>query len=268
MPPDDLTGGQCDSAVLLQQGVQAHQYAGLHDRGRLLDLHQVAVLQGTDEIRFHVGVGLTGNGCLRLDRTQLLNLVCHLAHDLSHAVLRCRAGFGMAGELLIGAFRVIVHIIQIGQAHNRLDIRKVDAAHLHQLLPLPVQIRVPGRGAVGIREHLADEVVDLGIGRTGILHIGQVEACGNRLGALSLAGTGRAAEQEIAHGQWFSRGLLRVGADTDHLSGKHIPRLQNGDQRLLAGGKHTTGCQSIFPDKVAVGHHLLRLQHNGCGGMG
>ena len=268
MPSDDLAGGQCNGTVLLQQGVQTHQYTRLHDRGRLLDLHQVAVLQGADEIRLHVGVGLTGIGCFGLDRTQLLNLVRHLAHDLSHAVLRCRAGFGMAGELLIGAFRVIVHIIQIGQAHDRFDIRKVDAAHLHQLLPLPVQIRVPGRGAVGVREHLADEVVDLGIGRTGILHIGQIEACGNRLGALGLAGAGRAAEQEIAHGQRLSRGLLRVGADTDHLSGKHIPRFQNGDQRLFAGGKHTAGRQNIFPDKVAVGHHLLRLQHNGCGGMG
>ena len=122
------------------------------------------MLQCPDEIRLHIGISLARSHRFRLHLTQLLQLVRDQLQHLSHTVLGRGAGARYAGQLQIDTFRVIVHVVEIGESHELFDVLVVDPAHCLQLLPLTIQVRITGGGAVRFREDLTDEVVDLGVG--------------------------------------------------------------------------------------------------------
>ena len=79
------------------------------------------------------------------------------------------------------------------------------------------------RHPVYIRQYLPEKIKNLGIGRTGNVGIGELQARSDRLGGLRFSGSGGAAQQEIAHGLRGSRCFLDMLADTDDLLRDHIP---------------------------------------------
>ena len=109
MSADDLARGERNAARLLQQAVQAHQNARLHDDRGLLHLAHIPIFQRTDEVGLHIGVGLTF--FLGLNVAQEPNLIGHgIQHD-AHAVLRGSVGLFRAGQLFVNALGVIIHVI-------------------------------------------------------------------------------------------------------------------------------------------------------------
>ena len=59
MTLDDLAGRQCDRSGLLQKRVQTHQHARLDDRGWLLYLDHIAMLESLHKVSLHITIGLS-----------------------------------------------------------------------------------------------------------------------------------------------------------------------------------------------------------------
>ena len=85
---DDFTGGQRNGTALLQQRVQTDHDARLGDRGGLLKLDHIAVLQCFQEFSLGIGEGLTaGLLAALLAFAQRLYLFGHPVEHQRHAVL-------------------------------------------------------------------------------------------------------------------------------------------------------------------------------------
>ena len=185
--------------------------------------------------------------------------LAHLFGDLFqhqlHAVLRCSSLVFHSCQGLVHPRRVVVHVIQAGKVQQLAHVGVVDAAHGLQLLPLLVQLGVPG-GVLRVGKHHAHKVVNLRPRGTGVLHVGQPQPRGDCLGPHGLAGAGRAPEKEIPHLGGFARGELGVLADVHRLLGDNVPLRENGHLGQLGGCQLAAGIQHIFPHKVLVVDHF------------
>ena len=174
MTLDDLTRGQRDGTTLLQKGVQTNQHTGLGNDGRLLNFHQVSVLQCLDKISLHIGVGLTGTGFFLSRLTQRLDLFCDHIHNNGHAVTGCCIIVRHSGQSLEHTGRIEIHILQVRQVHDLCHISIVDTAHGHEHFPLLIQICITRGHAVRFGEHHTNKVEHLRGSGTGILHVRQM----------------------------------------------------------------------------------------------
>ena len=212
--------------------------------------HQVAILQRLDEIRLHIGVGLAGSFPLH-GNAELAHLFGDLLQHQLHAVLGGGLRVFFPSEGLVHPRRVVVHIVQVGQTQQFADVGVVDAAHGLQLLPLLVQLGVPG-GVLRVGEHHSHEIVDFRPCGTGVLHIGQPQPRGDGLGPHGLAGAGRAAEKKIPHLGGLACGELGVLADVHRLLGDDVPLWEDGNLGPFSRGQLAAGVQHVLSHKVLM----------------
>ena len=196
--------------------------------------HQVAILQRLDEIGLHIGVGLAGSFPFH-GNAELAHLFGDLLQHQLHAVLGGGLRVFFPSEGLVHPRRVVVHVIQTRKMQQFAHVGVVDAAHGLQLLPLLVQLGVPG-GVLRVGEHHAHKVVNLRPRGTGVLHVGQPQSRGDCLGSHGLAGAGRAPEKEIPHLSGFACGELGVLADVHCLLGDDVPLRECGHLGALRRG--------------------------------
>ena len=218
---DHLPCGQSDGPTLFQQGVESHQHTGLQDGGGFLYFHQVAILQRLDEIGLHIGVGLAGSFPFH-GNAELAHLFGDLLQHQLHAVLGGGLRVFFPSEGLVHPRRVVVHVIQTRKMQQFAHVGVVDAAHGLQLLPLLVQLGVPG-GVLRVGEHHAHKVVNLRPCGTGVLHVGQPQSRGDGLCSHGLAGAGRAAKEKVPHLGGLACGELGVLTDVHRLLGNDVP---------------------------------------------
>ena len=268
MPLDDLTCGQRDRTALLQQGVQTNQHTGLGNDCRLLDLDDVSVLEGLDEVGFHIGIGLTGRGLPFCRLGKLLDLLGDHVHDNSHAVPGSGILVGYAGKALKHTSRVKVHILQVGKIQKLCHIGIVDTAHTHEHFPLLVQVFIAGAHRVGFREDHTHEIKDFGGCRAGILHVRQMQTCRNSHGTLGFTGTGGTTHEEITHLHGSAGGDLRMTADVDHLIRDDVPFGKLGHQLLFQEGKLSSGSQLILALKIGMGDFRGSCSNSHAAGFG
>ena len=212
--------------------------------------HQVAILQRLDEICLHIGVGLVLSFPFH-GNAELAHLFGDLFQHQLHAVLRGGSLVFHSCQGQVHSCRVVVHVIQAGKVQQFAHVGVVDAAHGLQLLPLLVQLGVPG-GVLRVGEHHAYKVEDLRPRGTGVLHVGQPQPCCDGLCSHGLAGAGRAPEKEISHLGGFPCGELGVLADVHRLLGNDVPLREDGNLGPFSRGQLAAGVQHVLSHKVLM----------------
>ena len=226
MTVDDFTCRQCDRTGLLQHRVQSDQYAGLHNGGGFLNFNHITVFQCFDEIGLHISIGLTLGLLVFRTAAELLDFVRNLFEYKCHTILCCSIFFFFACQRLIYTCGIIIHIVKIGQVHQFCYIGIVNTAHCFERFLLFIQLSISRRNRISLGEDHSDKVENLCAGRTGVLHIRQIQPCSNRFCTHCLTGSGRTTKQEITHLRWLTGRDTGVLTDIYHLFRDDIPGWQ------------------------------------------